>query len=50
MPKIDIDDIAAIGPELNEGDLRLVNGGLKRETSSWVMDWESGRTWSDADF
>ncbi|WP_433428571.1 hypothetical protein [Nonomuraea sp. CA-141351] len=37
MSKIKIDDIAAAGPELNEGDLRLVNGGAKFDRTSWVI-------------
>jgi hypothetical protein len=49
VPKINIADIAAIGPELDEGDLRLVNGGINPDRSSIVMTPEGGR-WRDKDF
>ena len=51
MSKFKIDDLAAIGPELDEGDLRLVNGGRRAEdTSSLVIDVASGSRSRDKDF
>ncbi|MEV5407694.1 putative ATP-grasp target RiPP [Thermopolyspora sp. NPDC052614] len=51
MSKFTIDDLAAIGPELDEGDLRLVNGGRRSEdTSSVVIDVSGGGSWRDKDF
>ncbi|MEV0585345.1 hypothetical protein [Nonomuraea sp. NPDC050310] len=38
MSKIKISDIGAVGPELDEGDLKLVNGGRPREFSTSVTD------------
>lgn len=50
MSKIKIDDIAAIGPELDEGDLRLVNGGAKADQSSIVIVVATGQRSRDKDF
>lgn len=50
MSKIKIDDIAAVGAELNEGDLRLVNGGLRADLSSIKIDVQTGASRRDADF
>ncbi|WP_214102735.1 hypothetical protein [Acrocarpospora catenulata] len=48
MSKIKIDDIAAVGRELDEGDLRLVNGGANPDLTSIVMT-PDGRRWRDRD-
>ncbi|KAB8181684.1 putative ATP-grasp target RiPP [Microbispora catharanthi] len=50
MPKIRIDDIAAAGPELDEGDLRLVNGGQRFEWSSHVISPDGSIDAQDPDF
>nr|WP_191910142.1 hypothetical protein [Microbispora cellulosiformans] len=50
MDRIRIDDIAAAGPELDEGDLRLVNGGRKFEWSSQVMTPDGSIDAKDLDF
>ncbi|MFG1705081.1 putative ATP-grasp target RiPP [Nonomuraea sp. M3C6] len=50
MSKIKIDDIAAAGAELNEGDLRLVNGGIRPELSSVKIVVSTGATTRDEDF
>jgi hypothetical protein len=49
MSKIKIGDIAAVGPELDEGSLRLVNGGLKPELCTLHLDYVSGTCSMDPD-
>lgn len=49
MPKITIGDIAAAGPELDEGDLRLVNGGIRPELSTNVYNYDVGACYQDPD-
>ncbi|WP_433247744.1 putative ATP-grasp target RiPP [Streptosporangium sp. CA-135522] len=56
MSEIKIDDIAPLGAELNENDLRLVSGGRMpdKSKSSLVIDGVDasgdGTTGTDADF